>query len=101
MWQQNYIPLGDSLAASALVAGLPIFTLLLMLGVLRKPAWMAGLTGLATAMAVALFVYGMPASADGRRWDVWVVPADGSAAPQVLIPHASSPSVVRGAPGGR
>jgi lactate permease len=63
MWQQNYIPLGDSLAASALVAGLPIFTLLLMLGVLRKPAWMAGLTGLATAMAVALFVYGMPATA--------------------------------------
>lgn len=46
-------------------------------------------------------IYGMPASADGRRWDVWVVPVDGSAAPQVLIPHASSPSVVRGAPGGR
>lgn len=63
MWQQNYIPVGDSLAVSALIAGLPIFTLLLMLGVLRKPAWIAGLTGLATAMAVALFVYGMPASA--------------------------------------
>lgn len=46
-------------------------------------------------------IYGMPASADGRRWDVWVVPADGSAAPRVLIPHASSPSVVRGALGGR
>lgn len=43
-------------------------------------------------------IYGMPASADGRRWDIWVVPANGSAAPQVLIPHASSPSVVREAP---
>ena len=46
-------------------------------------------------------IYGMPASADGRRWDVWVVPADGSAAPQLLIPHASSPSVVRGSLVGR
>lgn len=46
-------------------------------------------------------IYGMPASTDGRRWDVWMVPADGSVPPQVLIPHAASPSVVRGALGGR
>lgn len=63
MWQQIYLPIGGSLPASALVAGLPVFTLLLLLGVFRKPAWMAGLAGLATAMVVSLFVYGMPASA--------------------------------------
>jgi L-lactate transport len=60
-WQQTYFPVGGSLALSALVAALPIFVLLLLLGVLRKPAWIASLAGLATAMVVALGVYGMPA----------------------------------------
>jgi L-lactate permease len=49
MWQQNYTPIGDSLALSATVAALPIAVLLLMLGVFRKPAWVAGLAGLAAA----------------------------------------------------
>jgi L-lactate transport len=60
MWQQNYTPVADSLTASALVAALPIFALLLLLGVVRKPAWMASLLGLATAAVVAVAVYGMP-----------------------------------------
>ena len=60
MWQQDYTPLADSLSASSLVAALPIFVLLLMLGVLRKPAWVAGLCGLATAVVVGVGVYGMP-----------------------------------------
>ena len=63
MWQQNYVPIADSLGVSATVAALPIFTLLVLLGVLRKPAWAAALCGLATATAVALFAYGMPAPA--------------------------------------
>ena len=46
MWQQTYTPIGDSLGLSALVAAIPIFTLLFLLGVLRKPAWMASLAGL-------------------------------------------------------
>jgi len=62
MWQQSYTPLANSLGASSLVAALPIFVLLLFLGVLRKPAWVSGLCGLATAVAVAVAVYGMPAS---------------------------------------
>jgi lactate permease len=62
MWQQNYLPLGDSLAISALVASLPIFVLLLLIGVLRKPAWIAALSGLAAACVVAGGVYGMPGS---------------------------------------
>jgi lactate permease len=61
MWQQNYTPVADSLGLSALVAALPIFALLFLLGILRKPAWIAGLSGLGTAIVIALFVYGMPA----------------------------------------
>lgn len=60
MWQQNYTPLFDSIGASAAAAALPVFALLLLLGVLRKPAWISALTGLAVACGVALFVYGMP-----------------------------------------
>ena len=63
MWQQNYTPVSGSLALSALVAAIPIFTLLLLLGVLRKPAWIASLFGLAAAAAVAIGAYGMPAGA--------------------------------------
>ena len=60
MWQQNYTPLGGSLPLSALVAALPIFALLVLLGVLRKPAWISSLAGLGAAALVAGGVYGMP-----------------------------------------
>ncbi len=62
MWQQEYIPVAGSLARSALAAGAPIFVLLLLLGVFRRPSWVAALAGLATAVVVALVVYGMPAT---------------------------------------
>ena len=62
MWQQNYLPVADSLPLSALLAALPIFVLLLLIGVLRKPAWVAALAGLITATLVALLVYKMPAA---------------------------------------
>src|SRR5580698_5538949 len=61
MWQPDFTPIAGSLPLSALVAALPILALLLLLGVMRKPAWMASLLGLATAMLVAAIVYGMPA----------------------------------------
>src|SRR5258706_908440 len=60
MWPQTYTPLASSLPLSALVAALPLFTLLFLLGVARKPAWMAALAGLGAAAVVALFVYRMP-----------------------------------------
>lgn len=60
MWQHVYTPVGGSIALSALVASLPIFVLLYLLGVKRKPGWIAALSGLAAAAAVALFVYRMP-----------------------------------------
>ncbi len=61
MWQQNYEPVGGSLGLSALVASIPILVLFYMLGVRRKPAWMAALTALAVAFVLALAAYGMPA----------------------------------------
>ncbi|HUQ51426.1 MAG TPA: lactate permease LctP family transporter [Gammaproteobacteria bacterium] len=61
MWQHNYDPLGNPLL-STLVAALPIFVLLLLIGILRKPAWMSALAGLATGLLVAIAVYGMPAN---------------------------------------
>ncbi|MGA2274761.1 MAG: lactate permease LctP family transporter [Bryobacteraceae bacterium] len=60
MWQQNYTPVANSLPLSALVAAIPIFALLFLLGVVRKPAWMASLAGLGTAALVAAGAYGMP-----------------------------------------
>ncbi|BDC50878.1 L-lactate permease [Bryobacterales bacterium F-183] len=61
MWQHNYTPLGGSIPLSALAAAFPIFVLLAMLAVFRKPSWMAALSGLGAAMVVALGLYGMPA----------------------------------------
>ena len=60
MWQHNYEPLGGSLALSAPVAALPILVLFLLLGVWRLPSWKAALAALATALVVAIGVYGMP-----------------------------------------
>src|ERR1700732_109051 len=60
MWQHNYAPFQGSLGLSALVAALPIFVLLYLLGVRRKPSWVAGLSGLGATIVVALFLYQMP-----------------------------------------
>src|SRR5713226_5434389 len=60
MWPHNYTPLAGSLPLSTVVAAIPIFVLLLLLGVWRKPAWIAALCGLLAAAAVAVGEYGMP-----------------------------------------
>jgi L-lactate transport len=60
MWQQNYTPLSGSVPLSALAAAIPIFVLLYLLGVKRKPSWVAALSGLGSAALVAAFVYQMP-----------------------------------------
>lgn len=62
MWAQTYTPVADSLILSSLVAALPVFVVLILLGVLRKPAWVAALSGLAVAACVAIAVYRMPVS---------------------------------------
>ena len=60
MWSQNYTPVAGSLGISALVAAIPVFVLLFLIGVKRKPAWIASLSGLAAAVVLAIAVYGMP-----------------------------------------
>ncbi len=60
MWDQIYVPVGNSLPLSAACAALPILVLLIALGALRMSAWKAGLLGLLTAGLVAALIYGMP-----------------------------------------
>jgi len=60
-WSQTYLLFGRGLGFSALIAATPIFTLLILLGILRKPAWLAGLSGLAVTFVLAVWAYRMPA----------------------------------------
>jgi lactate permease len=60
-WTQIYTPIGGSLALSVLAATLPLVVVAIMVGVFRSPAWRAATVALATALAVAILVYGMPA----------------------------------------
>ncbi len=60
MWQQDYSPIAGNLGLSALIAAFPVFSLLYLLAWKRKPAWAAGLAGVATAALVALVAYRMP-----------------------------------------
>ena len=64
-WQQTYSLFGQGVPLSALVAALPIFMLLLLLGVFRRPAWIAALTAWFAAMLVALFGFHMPIAIAG------------------------------------
>jgi lactate permease len=60
MWEHNYDPL-DNMLLSTIAAAVPVFVLLLLIGILRKPAWMAALSGVGAALVVAIGIYGMPA----------------------------------------
>ena len=60
MFHQFLTPVGNSLALSCLVAILPAFTVLLLLGVVRRPAWQAALAGLIVGFVVAVLAWQMP-----------------------------------------
>src|SRR5947207_7455559 len=62
IWTQNYDPL-HQFALSALVAALPVISLLSAIAIFRVRIHLARLLGLAVALCVALFVYQMPARA--------------------------------------
>src|ERR1700722_13675485 len=61
MWSQSYLPLGG-LVPSALLAAVPVVLMLYLLGIARKPAWVAGLSGCAVAFIIAVAAYRMPVS---------------------------------------
>ncbi|MFJ5227060.1 L-lactate permease [Streptomyces sp. NPDC088400] len=60
MFVQQLEPVADSLALSALVAALPLATVLILLGAVRMKAHRAGLIGLAVAVLVGWLTFGMP-----------------------------------------
>jgi lactate permease len=60
MFRQLLTPVGDSLGLSFLIAILPVVAVLVLLGLLRRPAWQAALAGLIIAMIVAVSAWHMP-----------------------------------------
>jgi L-lactate transport len=62
LWEQGYSIWGQGIVVSALIAALPTMLLLFLLGIRRKPAWIAALWGLGTTFVVALAGYHMPIS---------------------------------------
>ena len=61
LFHQSLTPIGGSLLLSFLVASLPIVTVLVMLGILRRPAWQASLGGLVVGLVMAILPWRMPA----------------------------------------
>src|SRR4051812_2233283 len=61
-FEQVYEPVAGSLVLSTLVAVIPIAVLFVLLAVLRVAAQWASLASLATALIIAVAVYGMPVS---------------------------------------
>ena len=60
MFQQLLTPVGNSLPLSFLVAAIPIIVVLVMLGVLRRPAWQSSLAGVISALVIAVLLWQMP-----------------------------------------
>ena len=60
VFAQPLRPIHGSLLLSFLVAVVPIAVALIMLGVLRRPAWQASLVGLISGLFIAVGLWGMP-----------------------------------------
>lgn len=79
MFHQLLTPVGGSLLLSFVVAALPIVTVLVMLGVLRRPAWQASLGGLIVGLLIAVLIWDLPAGlaldsvAAGAVFALWPV----------------------------
>jgi lactate permease len=61
MFRQLLTPVADSLPLSFIVATLPVLTVLVLLGVVRRPAWQASLAGLVVGLILAVAVWSLPA----------------------------------------
>lgn len=60
MFHQILNPVAGNLFLSFLVGFVPIILVLVLLGVVRLPAWQAALAGLVVALLLAMLVWGMP-----------------------------------------
>jgi lactate permease len=66
-WIQTYTPVAGSLGLSALVAAIPLFVIFVCLAVLKMKAHKAGMLAVASAVAIAITVWGMPPNWQGLR----------------------------------
>lgn len=79
MFHQIEAPVGGSLPLSFLVAVVPLAAVLVLLGVVRRPAWQASLAGIGVALALAVGVWKMPVGlalnslASGATFALWPV----------------------------
>ncbi len=60
MFHQILAPVANNLFLSFLVGIVPIIIVLVLLGIVRLPAWQAALIGLIAALLIAVFVWQMP-----------------------------------------
>src|SRR6201995_2604585 len=79
MFKQLLTPVAGSLPLSFIVAALPVAAVLMLLGVMRRPAWQASLAGLIVALIIAIGVWGFPVGlainsvANGVVFALWPV----------------------------
>ena len=78
-FHQSYQPVLNSVLASALIAGLPLYVLFIMLAVLRLPAWLSALAAMLTAAVLSWVVWGMPflvtvgTATEGMAFGLWPI----------------------------
>src|SRR5579863_7548571 len=79
MFRQLLTPVAESLPLSFIVAALPVAAVLVLLGVMRRPAWQASLAGLIVGLIIAIAVWDFPTSlalnsvAAGAVFALWPV----------------------------
>ena len=79
MFHQLLTPVGDNLALSFVCAILPIVTVFVMLGLLRRPSWQSSIAGLIVALVVAVALWQFPVGlaldsiAAGATFALWPV----------------------------
>jgi len=79
MFHQLLTPIADSLPLSFIVASLPIVVVLVLLGVLRRPAWQASAAGLVVGLIIAVVGWQFPvdlafdSAAAGAVFALWPV----------------------------
>src|SRR5690242_7995418 len=66
MFHQILNPVADNLFLSFFVGFIPIIVVLILLGIMRRPAWQAALAGLLVGLLIAVTVWQMPINLAGN-----------------------------------
>ena len=78
-WTQAYTPIGGSVGQSALTAAVPLLVIFVCLAALRMKAYLAAVLALASALLIAVTLWGMPvglaglAAAQGAAFGIFPV----------------------------